>query len=268
MVNQQAAGTPANVPTPLPAAVAQEGVALPPQPAAGQKQRASVVAWLALIVAMTSGAGTIFNAITSRRNYDRAVGNIRAKLELVESLPGPRDVPPDLQKVSPITGQNELTLGQVEDFLRVNPRVVVKNVGDEPIDGIRVETRAVFSFIDMVGQPEARQKAPVPWVLDEVAREDYLLGEKLMPGKVAEIRITKGLLSQMAQLQARDREDRLHYARFQVRCMAKLVGGTAYDGAKDQKAFSFRIVWLPKGFSDAKCKKILEEFKPAPYVEP
>ncbi|HYT88225.1 MAG TPA: hypothetical protein VEL76_05865, partial [Gemmataceae bacterium] len=265
MLNPHAPAAPAAVPNPAPAPVTANGVAAPAQPPAGQKQRASLVAWLALIVALASGVGTIFNAVTSRRNYDRVVGNIRAKLDLVESLPGPNDVPPALQKVSPITGMNELTLGQVEDFLRLNPRVVVKNVGDEPIDGLRVETKSVFSFIDMIGQPEARQKAPTPWVLDEVAREDYLLGEKLMPGKIATINITKGLLAQMVQLQARDREDRPHYARFQIRCMAKLVGATAYDGVADQKAMSVRVVWLPKGFQEPSCKKLLAEFRPTPY---
>lgn len=224
--------------------------------------------WLALIVAIAAGLGTLYNSSTSRKTYDRTSGQVRARIEVVATLPGPTQVPPQLQKVSPITKQNELTLGEVEDFFRVNPRVVLKNVGDEPIDAIRLETRSAFTFIDMLGEPEERQRQPTPWVLEEAARDDYPLTEKLKPGKSVEVGMIRGLLSQMAQLQARDREDRPHYARFEVRCLAKLVGATAYDGMDEYRVLAVRVVWYPKGFPDEKCKRLLAEFRPVPNVEP
>jgi hypothetical protein len=175
------------------------------------------VAWLALVVSLLSAGGTAFNATTSKRNYDRAAGRIRAKLEIVGALPAQEDIPPQLLEVSDIFDAPELTLHEVDDFFRLNPIALLKNAGEEPISEIRLETRLESSFIDMRGDPMERQMRPTPWAFEDATREDYVLGEKLMPGKSVAVSITKGLLKQMVQLQANDRPERWHYAQFEIR---------------------------------------------------
>jgi hypothetical protein len=236
-------------------------------PSKPDKQRTNWVAWLALLVSLLSAAGTTWNARTSGRNYDRLAGRVHARLELGAALPSQDDIPPQLFQISPIFNEPELTLGEVDDCFRWNPRVSLKNVGDEPISEIRLETRLSFSFIDMQGEPEERQRRPTPWALEDATRDDYVLGEKLLPGKTVTVSITKGLLKQMIQLQANDRADRWHYGAFEIRCMAKLVNGVAFDSAEGDSRYRVKFRWQPKGFPEDKCKEVLEKLKHFPIVE-
>ncbi|MBA4020274.1 MAG: hypothetical protein C0483_24195 [Pirellula sp.] len=223
------------------------------------------MAWLALFVSLVSGSGTIWNATTSNRNYDRLSGRTRAQLVMIDSVPAQEDVPEGLLQKSPIFDEQVLTLSDVDDFFRLNPRLLFKNVGDEPIGDIRLETRLGFSFIDMIGEPEERQRKPTPWAYEDATRDDYVLGEKLFPEHIVEVSIVRGLLDQMTQLQATDRADRWHYGQFDIRCMGKLVNGGGFDST-DYSQASVNFRWKPAGFPQDKCKKVLEKLRHVPVV--
>ncbi len=248
-------------PAPLIAAPSQSVNA--PKP---NRQPTNWVAWFALLVSIGSGIGTTCNSITSNRNYNRLSGKVRAKVELVGALPKQEDVPPHLIEVSDIFETPELTLHEPDDFFRLRPLVVLKNVGDEPISEIRLETRLAMSFIDARGVA-MDQVRPTPWAYEDATRDEYVLGEKLMPGKSVAVSITKGLLKQMIQLQANDQPDKWHYAQFDIQCMAKLVNGVAFDGAEEEGRYRVKFRWKPAGFPEDKCKAMLEKLKHVPIIE-
>jgi len=236
-----------------------------PAPPKSEKKTTNWVAWLALVVSLASGGGTIWNARTSNRNYDRLSGRTRAQLVRVAEIPKQADVPEEYLQKTPIFPEPVLTLSNVDDFFRLHQRVVFRNIGDEPIGEIRLETRLGFSFIDMVGEPEERMRMPTPWAYEDTTREDYVLGEKLFPQHFVEVSIVKGLLKQMSQLQAADRADRWHYGRFDIQCMAKLVNGVGFDSTNYSK-FVVNFRWKPAGFPEERCKEVLEKLKHIPIV--
>lgn len=133
---------------------------------------------------------------------------------------------------------------------------------------MRVETKFVFGMIDTRELSPDKQRAPTPWVLKQVEREDHQLGKKLMPGQRATIPVARGLVSQMLQAQAADRAAKDHYGGFEIKCYGRIVGLTSFDGAEQDAIVVMNFVWLPTGFTDDKCKKFLETFQPDVEIAP
>jgi len=260
-----------------PSAETQGNAVDSPKPA---KQPTNWAAWLAIVISLLSAGIAAYNARISannatitaenakvaKSNYDRLAGHVRAKFVITDILPEQKDVPPQLLEHSDIFDAPGLTLHEPDDFFRLSPQVVIKNTGDEPISEVRIETRLGFSFIDMREQPAERQRQLTPWGFEDAIREDYVLSEKLLPGKSVAVSITKGLLRQMIQLQANDRGDRWHYGRFDIRCMAKLVNGAAFDAPEDDGGIRINYRWKPKDFPEDKCKAMIEKLKHTPVV--
>lgn len=226
----------------------------------------ALIAAYSAFVSTKSAVVATDNAQISRQNYDRLAGNVRAKFLIEKILPEQNDVPVGLLGHSDIFGFSVLTMNEPDDFFRLNPRIVIKNTGHEPIGEVRLESRLGFSFIDLRDAPLEEQKRPTPWAFEDAKIEDYVLSEKLMPGKSVAISLTKVLLSQIVQLQASDRGDRWHYGRFEIRCMARLVNAGAFDATEDEGGYRVNFRWKSENFPSDKCNAILEKLKHAPIV--
>jgi hypothetical protein len=65
----------------------------------------------------------------------------------------------------------------------------------------------------------------------------------------------------MIQAQATDeRIDKDHYGTFQIEVYGRLAGVTSFDGA--ERLANLHFAWLPRGFPEDRCKKLLETMQP------
>lgn len=170
-------------------------------------------------------------------------------------------VPAALKVRSPL-GTQEVRFTTLDQLIALNPRVVLRNNGDEAIEVIRVETRFTYGFVDAMGLAPEKQRSMAPWVLKQTEREDHQLPKKLLRGQRGEVSITRGLVAQMVQAQTTDKSDRDHYGRFEVRCYGRIVGGTAFDESERNATVVLTFCWVPNGFPEEKCRKVLESFQP------
>jgi hypothetical protein len=200
------------------------------------------------------------SASVSEATLARASGKIRAKLS-VRFVPEQSKVPAPYHKKNKFL-QDAIAFKDLNSLQWLNPCVIIKNTGDEPIDAIRVKTRFVGGFIDVIDAPPDVQRGKTPYVVRQAEDEEYILSEKLMPGKEARVSIVKGLVGQMVQAQATDqRITRDHYGSFQITCYGRIVGGPGFDGAEAPIGIMF--IWVPKGFPEGECKKVLTEMRPS-----
>ncbi len=197
----------------------------------------------------------------AKKNYDRAAGMLPARLEIVGIIPTVEQID-EAMKTNLLGAMRVVELASLDRLLGVNPTLVVKNVGSEPIDTIRVETRYFKGMVDMIGLAEKAVSQPTRWVLEQAKREEYPLSQKLLPGQVAEVSLVRGLLSQMIQSQDADLPDRVHFGSFQIRCYARLVGGPTYDAALSDGETIMSFAWKPNGYPSNRCEEMLSKMQP------
>ncbi len=196
----------------------------------------------------------------SQESFDRSTGKCTAKLT-VDSFSPTVDEIPEQFKFSSFFGTEVVRFESLDQLIGLNPCLTVRNAGDEVIEALRVETKFVYGIIDGRDLPPEKQFAPTPWVLKQVEREDHELGRELKPGERAAIPIARGLVSQMLEAQAADRARKDHYGMFEIRCYARMVGVSSFDGA-DYPLVVMSFVWLPEGFTEDKCREFLDTFEP------
>lgn len=218
-------------------------------------------------------AGLVITVIAMRDGkeaVDRQAGRLEARIEITDLSPNIDDLPAamvDTFAEKPLQWR-AIYFRSIDDLFRVNPRITIKNVGTEPIEAIRVQTKMVMGIIDAVGLPESKSTNTTPWILREKEVEEYSLSQRLAPGMSASIPIARGLLGQMAQAQDPVKPERKHYGRFLIECYGKSVGSPSFNGFESQKAFVMPYMWLPTGFPEAKCKQALDTIQPAVEFNP
>jgi hypothetical protein len=103
-------------------------------------------------------------------------------------------------------------------------------------------------------------KVDTPVGLRKVEKEEHALAQQWKPGQSLKIPILKGVLGQLREFQSRNATDRVHIAHLEISVSARLTGSTAYDS--DGAKLMYRVVWLPKGFSDDECKRVFDNYQP------
>jgi hypothetical protein len=209
-------------------------------------------------------AGSSFYFTKSQNDYtrERAAGRLPARLELVGSRPDSNTLQPELRKR--IFGSDYTTMffGAPTDVVNLNERVVLRNVGDEPIEAIRVTVSYVGGFNEKDAFKVVGLDQPPIVTEQQVHKEDHILDQKVNKGEFALIPLTKGMLHQMLQAQKGQAKGVERYGVFLVRCSAKIVGASSFDGTYDDKELTLRLLWLPSGFDEEQCTKIIERFQP------
>jgi hypothetical protein len=97
--------------------------------------------------------------------------------------------------------------------------------------------------------------------VSQIHRQDYDLDRKLGKNEVVRVPLTKGILHQIIQGQKGQTIDAERYGEFDIRFYAKVVGGNSFDGIYDEKFLRIKILWLPNGFDEVKCNKVIDSFK-------
>lgn len=201
-------------------------------------------------------------AVAAKEANDRVSGRIGAKLQLVDSIPNTETLP--LEKRKPIFG-TQYTTAYVDnsDTLRdLRMRVVLKNIGEEAIDTIRLSVKCERGFgvkdqFKLIGN----QVSKGPFSTDSYSKEDFVLDQKLNPTEVILVPLSKGMLTQMLEVQWGADVDDERYGEFVIKPSAKIVGGTSFDGIYDDTELTVRLLWSPKGFEEEKCRKLIDRMQ-------
>jgi hypothetical protein len=230
--------------------------------------------WAGIIVSILVGVGSLFVAWQakeiSREQADaakeanaRASGRIPAKVILEASLPDSTSLPKELRK--PIFGTELTTFyaDNPEKMIALNHRIVLRNVGDEPIEAIRITVAYDRGFtakdmFNLIGRDGPND----PIITEQLHKEEVTLDQKLTKNEVVIVPLTKGLLHQMLQGQRGQTPDAERYGEFVVKSYGRIVGSSSYDGLLDEKYLRVRLLWMPKGFAEERVAKMVESFKP------
>jgi hypothetical protein len=232
---------------------------------------------LSITIASVSAVAAIFAAFfalnqaqTAKEANDRQSGRVVAKLQIVGVHPKAGEFPELLEpflKQMPET--KSYCVREPGQLLFLNPRIIVKNIGEEPIDSIRVETKFVWGLIDAIDKPVDQTRIKDPFVLRQAERDTYDLSRKFKKGEMLVMPFAKGLLGQMIQAQNPAKGEWKHSGRFEVRCFARMVGSTSFDGGDTDEFAQVTFWWYPNGFPEDKVKAMIEKMQPeaVPYTD-
>ena len=203
----------------------------------------------------------------SRATLDRATGKVAPKVEFAEFWPLPTDFRDDQKVEFADTKEKRPYYKDANALVLLAPMLTMNNVGEEPIDAVRIETAFREGMIDSRGEkfdsanpPADWYKADTPVILRKTEKDEHILTKQWKPGDSIQISLLKGMLGQMAQVQSKVRTNRVHYARLEFSVSARLTGSTAFhsDGNKGW----YMVAWLPSGFPEEECKRILDNYQP------
>ncbi len=213
-------------------------------------------------IGIVSLAVSLVSLNISHRAYDRSTGKIGAGLEILALLPHDDQVRPGFRTKTGFGGMSAVVFQNLDDLLAFNPTVVVMNSCSEIVDELRVQTKFVGGMINTIKSPPEVQRKKTPWVIEQAKEENYHLNAKLNPRQQARASITRGIVAQMVQAQPTDERINIeHLGMFEVRVFGHAVGAPeAFDAAKETGSFSF--VWIPAGFPEDRCKKLISTMQP------
>jgi hypothetical protein len=206
-------------------------------------------------------------AVAAENTDNRSAGKTEAELTILRMFPHQTELPATVRVKNRVVGHlkigDAVYFTDLDNLLWTNPSIYFKNTGGEPIDTVRVETRFTQGMIDAIDLPEEVQRRKTPWVMKQAEVEEYHLGEKMKHGQLGSVSMVRGLVAQLVQAQATDeRAERDHFGMFEVTVSARHVGATAFDVAVGENPLKIKFIWLPKGFSETRCKKLLADMQP------
>jgi hypothetical protein len=223
------------------------------------------IAIFSMAISILAAIAAFWSAWTTQQALDHASGDTFATLTVVEGTPPPKLIPRRL--VAETFAGSATLLRGVEDLLEYNPGITFRNDGSRSIDEIRIDTKMEEGKIEGSDAPKGSPPAK-SWVLKQFDRRDFPLARKMLPGEAVNVQVLAGLLAQMIDSQDPARADKLHVARFNFYCYARLVGTEAFDNADRLAKASLFIAWWPRDFPKVKCQEVLREFATTPdFVE-
>lgn len=216
-----------------------------------------IVAWLSHSEAVESRKIAEKAQALAQQTYDRSAGKVPAKLAVTGFSPE-RVVVPDIYREAK-NGELDVVLTGTEDLKKFNPRLFVKNTGDEPIDAIRIEGKVRLVGAALKEENLKREFASqVSWWHDRIDSREIQLGRKLSPGETASIPLVKSLASQLGHLQLKTPSPVDHVGIFEFHCSGRLVSANAFDPASGGTGISIRVVWIPTGFTQEACRALID----------
>ena len=156
-------------------------------------------------------------------------------------------------------GEIDVALTCPDDLKKFNPRMFVKNTGEEPIDAIRIEGKVRLVGARLNDELLKREFASqVSWWHDRVESRDFQLGRKLSPGDTASVPLARSFAGLFAHLQLKTPSPAEHIGVFELFCSGRLVGATAFDPATRGTGISIRLIWTPSGFTPEACRALID----------
>lgn len=225
-----------------------------------------VTAFVLSVISIVTSIGSLIysrqQAHAALEANSRASGRVSAQLVFEGSIPDGTSLPEELRH--PIFDSPYTTFysKNPEELIRLNPRIVLRNAGEEPVEAIRVTVSYDFGRSASDDYFLIGSGPPGPIVTEQLHREEHLLDQKLGHNDVCIIPITKGLIHQMLQGQQGQIANAQRYGEFSIRCSGRVVGGTSFDPLADDMLLKFRLLWLPEGFPENKCTKLVRDIQP------
>ncbi len=200
--------------------------------------------------------------IISQKTYDREAGKVLAKLTV---RGGDSQIPALLEFGK---SGDAVRLTKPQHLQMMNPRMIVENTGDEPIEAIKLECKVrLFASKFFKSQPIDEFQALSNWRHETLIAEECPLIGKLNPGDRAVVPVSRVILNQMARVQDPTLPETNHHGIFEVRCHGRLVNATSFDPAvADANGIPVDLIWVPKGFTDEEVKRFLDSDKPMVQV--
>jgi hypothetical protein len=182
----------------------------------------------------------------------RASGEITAEIEIASVVQaGIKEFGKDKKAEPP-----KMDFKDIDALLRLRPTVVLNNVGEEPIEAIRVVTN-----LFQIGLPtQPGDKAIFHPMLREEERDDIMLPEQWLPGKSVGISLVKGILGQMVQIQSKEKHAK-HFAWMQVRVSGKITNSTVFGRGGEGRVILCLVQWTPSGFPEGKAREVLSGYQ-------
>jgi hypothetical protein len=228
---------------------------------------AILISLLAVVVSIISLCVSVHQADINQRQFeisqrtqDRTSGKIRAQFAFVEEKSDPSSLRPFMRKE--VGKENDVfRLDSIDDLLRWQPHVSIRNTGDEIIDSLRIDVRYMFGRKYGFG---VEQKMPIPIVANETSSSEIATFGKLMPKQKATINLVPLLLDQMRQSSSEVYPDKDQEGQFMIQVYCRVVGASAHDAMEPRKHMTLGFHWSQAVFADHdKCETILNQ---QPYV--
>jgi hypothetical protein len=194
----------------------------------------------------------------SQRTYDRAAGKVRAKFNIAFVRPIPEELPKDMVRIGPL-GKTSVVLRSPDWISKIEPRLQIHYVGDEPIDAVKVEARITFlCYKEKNGNWQPVHQSEV----QQFANEEPSVGKKINTQEFHNVPFGRAIVSLLMATPTQGREEQEHYAQVELRVFGRLVDGKAFDEAQEPAVRLLSYVWMPKDFKDSECKEFLKKYNP------
>jgi len=225
---------------------------------------------ISLIVAGLALHPAFQQAKSAQEANDRAAGRLPANAKILGVIPSienvkhlfmPMDPPPlDVYTGKPI---GIPLFRDLRTLCQTNPRLHVKNTGNQTIGAVRIEVeeKSVTPFGPgdqiLIPDPSDPKKPSViryKPTLDPTVSDNCDLGEKLKPGDEAIIPIWRPLIRAMLKAQKVKSQSGQYKGTFDVRCYVQGLNTPAFDRAEGSAPLGF--VWSAEGFTEEGFKRI------------
>ena len=257
------------VPSPSPAIAGAAPVQQPPRsPLLKWVIGANGIAALALVVSVGSMWYTMRQAHVAQETLDRTTGKKSAQIEYADFYPLPEAFRPDQRIQTHFTPKPRGYFKDTNSLVLLAPTMYLNNAGTDSIDAVKVAVGFLSGIIDT--DPNAKvdvQNPPTDWyksetpvILRRVEREEHVMPQQWKPGQCLKLPVLKGFLGQLAQVQSKTKADVPHIALLEIAVYARLTGSTAYTG--NEVKIEYLATWMPKGFPDDECKRVMTEYQP------
>jgi|SRR5271157_1043010 len=225
---------------------------------------------ISLIIAVLALFPSFYQAKYGQEANDTAAGRLEASAKILDLIPSmenmkhlfiPMDPPPRDVLTGKPTGI--VFFKDLHTLCQTNPRLVVKNTGNQIIGAVRIEVeeKSVMPvggkdpiFIHNPSNPKEPILVHYKPMLDPTVSDNCDLGEKIKPGDEAIIPLCRPLIRAMLKAQKVKSQSGKYKATFDVRCYVQGVGATAFDRAEGWMPLGF--IWSAEGFPEEGFKRI------------
>ncbi len=229
-----------------------------------------VLSVISLIVAGLALYPSFQQAKSAQEANDRAAGRLPASAKILGVIPSIEKlkqlfIPLDPPMLDVYT-RKPTSVPRFRDLralCQTNPRLHVKNTGDQTIGAVRIEVeeKSVMPFgpgdqITIPDPSDPKKPAVIRYkpLLDPTVGDNCDLGEKLKPGDEAIIPIWRPLIRAMLKAQKVKSQSGQYKGTFEVRCYVQGVNTPAFDSAEGSVPLGF--VWSAEGFTEEGFKRI------------
>ncbi len=228
-----------------------------------------IAAIVAIVVSILAAAFTYRQTELTEKAYGRQTGRITANVVAVDYTPKHDAFPTEVLKTlpgEPPEAKPVVIIDTPDRFLDLPFTLTVKNLGEEPVDAIRVEVRAVWDRRVDQALTKTRHFEARDIGLKQVSGFDYSLSQKLVQGHSATVALSRGLLEQMIEVQPSSYPGDLAFGAFEVTAYGRLVGATTFDRGTPMNYVRFAYYWRISGFDKSACEKVVAKMQDAPVV--